>query len=100
MLWVPAGLAQGLRIVSKTARVTYKTRDFYAPQHERTVMWNDPYLDIDWQLDGEPIVAGKDQRETWFPRLREVPVRLYFKKDLLALTCIEIRLQSSSFSSS
>jgi dTDP-4-dehydrorhamnose 3,5-epimerase len=56
--------------VSQTAHVLYKATDFYAPEHERTVAWNDPALNIDWQLDGEPgvpavisaIVSAKDQR--------------------------------------
>jgi dTDP-4-dehydrorhamnose 3,5-epimerase len=53
-------------VVSETAHVAYKTTDFYAPEHERTVPWNDPDLAIDWQLDGEPTVSGKDQRGTRF----------------------------------
>jgi dTDP-4-dehydrorhamnose 3,5-epimerase len=64
MLWIPVGFAHGFRVVSETAHVTYKTTDFYAPQHEGTVAWNDPDLAIDWQLDGEPTVSGKDQRGT------------------------------------
>jgi dTDP-4-dehydrorhamnose 3,5-epimerase len=66
MLWMPVGFAHGFRVVSETAHVTYKTTDFYAPEHERTVPWNDPDLAIDWQLDGEPTVSGKDQRGTRF----------------------------------
>jgi dTDP-4-dehydrorhamnose 3,5-epimerase len=66
MLWVPVGFAHGFRVVSETAHVTYKTTDFYAPEHERTVTWNDPDLAIDWQFDGEPNVSGKDQRGTRF----------------------------------
>jgi len=62
MLWVPVGFAHGFRVVSETAHVIYKTADFYAPEHERTVAWNDPVLHIDWQLDGEPIVSAKDRR--------------------------------------
>jgi dTDP-4-dehydrorhamnose 3,5-epimerase len=62
MLWVPRGFAHGFRVVSPTAHVLYKTTDFYAPEHERTVAWNDPALNIAWQLDGEPIVSAKDQR--------------------------------------
>ena len=62
MLWVPAGFAHGFRVVSDTAHVAYKTTDFYAPEHERTVAWNDPSLGIDWQLEGDPIVSSKDQR--------------------------------------
>ncbi|HEX9110081.1 MAG TPA: dTDP-4-dehydrorhamnose 3,5-epimerase [Terriglobales bacterium] len=62
MLWVPVGFAHGFRVVSETAHVIYKTTDFYAPEHERTVAWNDPVLHIDWQLEGDPIVSAKDQR--------------------------------------
>jgi dTDP-4-dehydrorhamnose 3,5-epimerase len=66
MLWVPPGFAHGFRVVSETANITYKTTDFYAPEHERTVMWNDRDLAIDWQLDGEPTVSGKDRCGTKF----------------------------------
>jgi dTDP-4-dehydrorhamnose 3,5-epimerase len=66
ILWVPVGFAHGFRVVSETTHVTYKTTDYYAPEHERTVMWNDPDLAIDWQLDGEPTVSGKDQCGTRF----------------------------------
>jgi dTDP-4-dehydrorhamnose 3,5-epimerase len=62
MLWVPLGFAHGFRVVSETAHVSYKTTDFYAPEHERSLMWNDPALAIEWQIDGEPIVSTKDQR--------------------------------------
>jgi dTDP-4-dehydrorhamnose 3,5-epimerase len=62
MLWVPAGLAHGFRVVSDTAHVLYKATDFYAPEYERTLAWNDPQLKIDWQLDGDPIVSPKDER--------------------------------------
>jgi dTDP-4-dehydrorhamnose 3,5-epimerase len=61
MLWIPVGFAHGFRVLSETAHVLYKTTDFYAPEHERTVAWNDPDLRIDWQLEVEPIVSAKDQ---------------------------------------
>ena len=66
MLWIPRGFAHGFRVASANAHVLYKTTDFYAPEHERTVAWNDPTLRIDWQLDGDPIVSPKDQRGTRF----------------------------------
>ena len=66
MLWVPQGLAHGFRVVSETTHVIYKTTDFYAPEHERTLMWNDPSLAIDWELDGEPTVSTKDLHGTRF----------------------------------
>jgi dTDP-4-dehydrorhamnose 3,5-epimerase len=61
ILWIPSGLAHGFRVVSEAAHVLYKATDFYSPEHERTIAWNDPQLKIDWQLDGEPIVSAKDQ---------------------------------------
>jgi dTDP-4-dehydrorhamnose 3,5-epimerase len=60
MLWMPAGLAHGFRVVSNDAHVLYKTTDFYFPEFDRTIAWNDPYLKIDWQLDGDAIVSAKD----------------------------------------
>ena len=62
MLWIPAGLAHGFRVISEQAHVLYKATDFYAPEHERTLAWNDAQLRIDWGLDGDPIVSAKDQR--------------------------------------
>ena len=66
MLWIPRGFAHGFRVASETAHVLYKTTDFYAPEHERTVAWNDRSLNIDWQLDGEPVISAKDQRGVSF----------------------------------
>jgi len=62
MIWIPRGFAHGFRVVSETAHVLYKTTDYYAPEHERTLAWNDPDLNIDWALDGDPIISAKDQR--------------------------------------
>lgn len=62
MLWIPPGFAHGFRVVSKDAHVLYKATDFYAPESERTLAWNDSTLNIDWQLDGDPVVSAKDQR--------------------------------------
>jgi len=62
MLWISPGFAHGFRVISETAHVMYKTTDYYAPEHERTLAWNDPDVKIDWQLDGEPIVSAKDKR--------------------------------------
>jgi dTDP-4-dehydrorhamnose 3,5-epimerase len=61
MLWLPAGFAHGFRVFSESAHVLYKATEFYAPELERTIVWNDPDLGIDWQLDGEPIVSAKDR---------------------------------------
>lgn len=62
MLWIPAGFAHGFRVLSENAHVLYKATDFYAPQLERSLLWNDPELGIDWQLDGEPVLSEKDRR--------------------------------------
>jgi dTDP-4-dehydrorhamnose 3,5-epimerase len=66
MLWIPTGFAHGFRVLSEKAHVLYKATDFYAPQHERTLMWNDSQLKINWELDGDPIVSAKDQRGAAF----------------------------------
>jgi dTDP-4-dehydrorhamnose 3,5-epimerase len=62
MLWIPAGFAHGFRVISEIAHVLYKATDYYAPEFERTIAWNDPDLKIDWALEGEPVVSAKDQR--------------------------------------
>jgi len=62
-LWVPEGFAHGFLVVSDTAEFVYKTTDYYAPEHERSIRWDDPTLAIDWpldKLDGEPLVSAKD----------------------------------------
>ncbi|XWK90412.1 MAG: dTDP-4-dehydrorhamnose 3,5-epimerase [Phormidium sp.] len=59
-LWIPAGFAHGFLVVSETAEVLYKATDYYAPQHERSILWNDPDLAIAWPLDSEPILSAKD----------------------------------------
>jgi dTDP-4-dehydrorhamnose 3,5-epimerase len=61
MLWIPVGFAHGFRVVSEKAQVLYKTTEYYAPEHERTLAWNDPDLKIDWKVESEPIVSAKDQ---------------------------------------
>jgi dTDP-4-dehydrorhamnose 3,5-epimerase len=62
MLWIPAGFAHGFRVLSEKAHVLYKATDFYVPEHERTLAWNDPQVNVNWELDSEPIVSAKDQR--------------------------------------
>jgi dTDP-4-dehydrorhamnose 3,5-epimerase len=62
MLWVPPGLAHGFCVMSDMADVLYKSTDFYAPEHERTILWNDPALGIGWPLGGnEPLLSAKDK---------------------------------------
>ena len=60
-LWIPAGLAHGFVVTSDVAEFLYKTTDYYAPEHERCILWNDPDLAIDWPLAGEPTLSGKDR---------------------------------------
>jgi dTDP-4-dehydrorhamnose 3,5-epimerase len=60
--WVPAGHAHGFVVVSDFAEVHYKATDYYAPEHERSLLWSDPELAIDWALSGAPIVSDKDAR--------------------------------------
>jgi dTDP-4-dehydrorhamnose 3,5-epimerase len=62
MLWIPEGFAHGFCVTSDRAHVLYKATDYYAPEYERTLAWNDPDLKIAWELEGEPIVSPKDQR--------------------------------------
>lgn len=61
MMWIPEGFVHGFLVLSDSADVLYKTTDYYAPQHERTLAWNDPEIGIRWPLDGEPILSAKDR---------------------------------------
>ncbi|NER79328.1 MAG: dTDP-4-dehydrorhamnose 3,5-epimerase [Leptolyngbya sp. SIO1D8] len=66
-LWVPPGFAHGFYVVSESADVLYKTTDYYAPQHERSILWNDPDLGIQWPLTNPtPILSAKDQNAVSF----------------------------------
>jgi dTDP-4-dehydrorhamnose 3,5-epimerase len=60
MMWVPPGFAHGFLVLSESAEFLYKTTDYYAPEHERTLLWNDPALGIAWPLEGEPLLKPKD----------------------------------------
>ena len=60
-MWVPAGFAHGFLVLSDAAEFLYKTTDYYAPQHERCIRWDDPILAIDWPLDDRPNVSDKDE---------------------------------------
>lgn len=59
-LWVPPGFAHGFVVLSETADFLYKTTDYYAPQFERCILWNDPAIGIDWQLKTKPQLSAKD----------------------------------------
>jgi len=61
-LWVPEGFAHGFVVLSESAEFVYKTTDYYAPEHERCIVWNDPTLAIDWPLQSAPLVSGKDEK--------------------------------------
>ncbi len=61
MAWIPPGFAHGFLVISESAEFLYKTTEYYAPEHERTLLWNDPALGIDWPLEGEPLLAAKDR---------------------------------------
>jgi dTDP-4-dehydrorhamnose 3,5-epimerase len=60
-LWVPPGFAHGFVVLSESADFLYKTTDYYAPQHERCIAWNDAQLAIAWPYAGEPVLSAKDQ---------------------------------------
>lgn len=59
-LWVPEGFAHGFLVISEFAEFLYKTTDYWYPEYERSLAWNDPALGIDWPLAGEPVLAAKD----------------------------------------
>ena len=60
IFWVPEGFAHGFVVLSETAEFLYKTTDFYAPQHERCIVWNDQTLNIDWPIKQQPALSAKD----------------------------------------
>jgi len=64
--WVPQGFAHGFVVLSDTAEFLYKTTDYYAPQHERCIVWNDISLAINWHIQGEPVLSGKDAQGAAF----------------------------------
>jgi dTDP-4-dehydrorhamnose 3,5-epimerase len=61
MVWVPPGFAHGFLVVSERAEILYKTTDYWAPEHERSIAWDDPALAIVWPLSGEPVLSAKDK---------------------------------------
>jgi dTDP-4-dehydrorhamnose 3,5-epimerase len=60
-LWVPPGFAHGFVVLKDNTEFLYKTTDYYAPQHERCIRWDDPAIDIEWPITQSPILSGKDQ---------------------------------------
>ncbi|MDX2144507.1 MAG: dTDP-4-dehydrorhamnose 3,5-epimerase [Rhodospirillaceae bacterium] len=65
-MWVPIGFAHGFIVLSETAEVLYKTTDYYAPEHERAIAWNDPTLGIVWPFEGAPSLSAKDGKAVAF----------------------------------
>ncbi|MBD2102438.1 dTDP-4-dehydrorhamnose 3,5-epimerase [Leptolyngbya sp. FACHB-261] len=64
-LWIPPGFAHGFLVLSDRAEFLYKTTDYYAPEHERCLHWDDPTLAIAWPLQAEPILSAKDRSGRW-----------------------------------
>lgn len=69
-LWIPEGLAHGFLVLSETAEFLYKTTDYYAPEFEKCIIWNDPTLNISWPLSGPPKLSSKDQQGVLFDTLK------------------------------
>ena len=65
-MWIPQGFAHGFVVLSELAEFLYKTTNYYAPECERSISWNDPALRIEWPLTGEPLLSGKDERAPLF----------------------------------
>jgi len=65
-MWVPEGFAHGFVVLSDNAECLYKSTDYYAPQHERCIAWNDASLAINWPIQGEPVLSGKDAQGAAF----------------------------------
>lgn len=60
MFWIPAGFAHGFVVLTETAEFLYKTTDYWYPEHERSIRWDDPNLKIDWKIETAPSLSGKD----------------------------------------
>jgi len=66
MLWIPDGFAHGFVVLSDSAEFLYKTTDYWFPEHERCIRWDDPTLAIDWRLQTPPAISAKDAQGKWF----------------------------------
>ena len=60
--WIPAGFAHGFLVTSESAEFLYKSTDYYSPEHERCIAWDDPAIGIQWPIDQQPILSAKDQQ--------------------------------------
>ena len=70
-MWIPPGFAHGFLVISESAEFLYKTTDYWHPEHERSIVWNDPAIGIDWPVTAQPLLAAKDAAA---PVLRQAPV--------------------------
>lgn len=70
-LWIPPGLAHGFVVLSDVAHFHYKCTDYYHPNDEGSIRWNDPELAIDWPIDFEPLLSEKDSKAPWFKDFRK-----------------------------
>jgi dTDP-4-dehydrorhamnose 3,5-epimerase len=61
-MWIPEGFAHGFLVFEDNTEFLYKTTDYYAPEHERCIAWNDPTIAIRWPVDGTPVMSAKDRR--------------------------------------
>ena len=72
-IWIPVGFAHGFLVLSDYAEFLYKTTDYYAPEQERCIRWDDTTLNIEWPLDGEPLVSAKDAQGVTFAEAETFP---------------------------
>lgn len=72
-LWIPEGFAHGFLVLSESADFVYKTTEYYAPEGERCVAWNDPDIGIDWPVTGQPLLSAKDQQGLAFAHAEQFP---------------------------
>jgi dTDP-4-dehydrorhamnose 3,5-epimerase len=61
-MWIPAGFAHGFVVTSESAEFLYKTTDYWAPEHERCIVWDDPSIGIEWPIDAQPLLSDKDRQ--------------------------------------
>jgi dTDP-4-dehydrorhamnose 3,5-epimerase len=72
-MWIPAGFAHGFVVLTDSAEFLYKTTDYWAPEHERCIRWDDPELGIRWPLEGAPQISAKDAQGASFAAAEVFP---------------------------